>query len=104
MHLNCSKEVGYQQNVVTARTARHWAGNWEPLAPSAQEACERFGCSLRQGIEHPETSWTAFAGPWLEFCIDLGKNARYRTKTNLLPSRCGDEPFAVLEQMAKQVM
>ena len=54
-------------------------------------------------MECAETSWTALAGAWLEFCTNSGKNARYRAKTNSVPSPCGEGPFALFEQMTKQV-
>lgn len=70
---------------------------------SSVRSLRQVGLQPQAGMEHPETSWAALAGAWLEFCTSLGKNARYRTKTNSVPSPCGDGPFAVLEQMAKQV-
>lgn len=45
-------------------------------------------------MEHPETSWAMVASAWLEFCHNLGKNVRYRTKTNSVPSLGGDGPLA----------
>lgn len=85
MHLNCSKEIGCQQNVLTGGTVRLWAGlPGEPLAPPAWEAGGRFGSILGQGMEPPETSWTALASDWLEFCTSPGKYARHKDKSRAI--------------------
>lgn len=57
----------------------------------------QLGSSPRQGVQHPETSWATVASAWLQFCHNLGKKARYRTKTNSVPSLCGDRPFALFD-------
>lgn len=48
MHLNCNKEVGYQQNVLLVRTVRMGLGYLGSLWHL------QLGSSPRQGTEHPD--------------------------------------------------
>lgn len=91
MHLNCNKEVGYQRRVLLVRTVSMRLGYLGSLWHL------QLGSSPRQGVEHPETSWATVASAWLEFYHNLEKNARYRTKTNSVPSLCGDRPLALFD-------
>lgn len=55
----------------------------------------QLGSSPGQGMEHPKISWATVV-PWSSATI-WGKNARYRTETNSIPSLCGDRPFTLFD-------